>query len=60
MIVFCLSVHHLWGLTLNKYHQDACAVAYADDGYIKAKRVRRPRCALGRKACTQGGRWPRP
>ena len=36
MIVFCLSVHHLWGRTLNKQHQDACAVAYADDGYIKA------------------------
>jgi hypothetical protein len=27
MIVFCLSVHHLWGRTLNKHHQDACAVA---------------------------------
>jgi hypothetical protein len=37
LIVFCLSVHHLWGRTLNKYHQDACAVAHADDGYIKAK-----------------------
>jgi hypothetical protein len=37
MIVFCLSVHHLWGRTLNKHHQDACAVAFADDGYIKAK-----------------------
>ncbi len=37
MIVFCLGVHHLWGRTLNKHHQDACAVAYADDGYIKAK-----------------------
>ena len=37
MIVFCLTVHHLWGRTLNKHHQDACAVAYADDGYIKAK-----------------------
>ena len=37
MIVFCLSVHHLWGRNLNKNHQDACAVAYADDGYIKAK-----------------------
>jgi hypothetical protein len=36
MIVFCLSVHHLWGRTFNKHHQDACAVAYADDGYIKA------------------------
>ena len=37
MIIFCLSVHHLWGRTLAKHHQDACAVAYADDGYIKAK-----------------------
>ena len=37
MIVFCLTVHHLWGRTLNKHPQDACAVAYADDGYIKAK-----------------------
>ena len=37
MIVFCLSVHHLWGRTLAKYNQEACAVAYADDGYIKAK-----------------------
>jgi hypothetical protein len=37
MIIFCLSVHHLWGRTLNKHHKDACAVAYADDGYIKAK-----------------------
>ena len=37
MIVFCLSIHHLWGRTLAKHNQDACAVAYADDGYIKAK-----------------------
>jgi hypothetical protein len=37
MIVFCLSVHHLWGRTLAKYNQDACAVACADDGYIRAK-----------------------
>ena len=37
MIVFCLTVRHLWGRTLDKHHQDACAVAYADDGYIKAK-----------------------
>jgi hypothetical protein len=37
MIVFCLSVHHLWGRTLNKHHQDVCVVAYADYGYIKAK-----------------------
>ena len=37
MTVFCLTIHHLWGRTLNKHHQDACAVAYADDSYIKAK-----------------------
>ena len=37
MIAFCLSIHHLWGRTLAKHYQDACAVAYADDGYIKAK-----------------------
>jgi hypothetical protein len=37
MIVFCLTVRHLWGRTLDKHHQDACAVAYADDGYLKAK-----------------------
>ena len=37
MIVFCLTVHHLWGRTLATHNQDACAVAYADDGYIKAK-----------------------
>ncbi len=37
MIVFCLTVHHLWGRTLAKHHQGTCAVAYADDGYIKAK-----------------------
>jgi hypothetical protein len=37
MIAFCLSIHHLWGHTLAKHYQDACAVAYADDGYIKAK-----------------------
>ena len=36
MIVFCFNVHHLWGMTLHK-HQGACAVAYADDGYIKVK-----------------------
>jgi hypothetical protein len=36
-IVSCLSAHHLWGRTLNTHNQDACAVAYADDGCIKAK-----------------------
>jgi len=40
MIMFCLTVHHLWGRTLTNHNQDTCAVAYADDsydGYIKAK-----------------------
>ena len=37
MIAFCLSIHHLWGRTLAKHYQDVCAVAYADDGYIKVK-----------------------
>jgi hypothetical protein len=32
-----LSIHHIWGRTLVKHNQDACAEAYADDGYIKAK-----------------------
>jgi hypothetical protein len=35
MIVFCLSVHHLWDRTLNKHHQDACAVEYADEATSK-------------------------
>ena len=40
MMMFCLTVHHLWGRTLTNHNQDTCAVAYADDsydGYIKAK-----------------------
>ena len=37
MIAFCLTIHHLWGLTLDKHNQDACAVAYTHDNYIKAK-----------------------
>jgi hypothetical protein len=37
MIVFCLSVHHLCGRTLNQHNQGAWAVLYTDDGYIKAK-----------------------
>jgi hypothetical protein len=37
MIVFCLTVRHLWARTLAKHNQDAYAVAHADDGYIKAK-----------------------
>jgi len=37
MIVFCLSIHHIWGRTLAKHNQDACAVAFANNCYIKAK-----------------------
>jgi hypothetical protein len=37
MIIFCLTAHHLWGSTLNKHQQDACVVAYADDGCIKSR-----------------------
>ena len=44
MIVFCLSIHDLWGRTVAKHNQGACAVAYADDGYIKASSPLRSRC----------------
>ena len=36
MLVFNLTTLHLWGRTLAKYQQ-ARALAYADDGYIKAR-----------------------
>ena len=36
MSVFNLTIHHSWGRVLAKYPQ-ARALAYADDGYIKAK-----------------------
>ena len=36
MLVFNLTIHHLWGRALSKF-PGARAVAYADDGYIKAK-----------------------
>ena len=36
MLVFNLTIHHLWGRVLSKF-PGARAVAYADDGYIKAK-----------------------
>jgi hypothetical protein len=62
MIVFCLSMHHLWGRTLNKHNQDACAVALADDGSIKAKLsiALEVLSDIERPPCTQGGRCPRP
>ena len=34
MLVFNLTIHHLWGRVLEKF-PEARAVAYADDGYIK-------------------------
>jgi hypothetical protein len=37
MLVFCLSIHHIWGRTLAKHKQDACTVAYVNNCYIKAK-----------------------
>jgi hypothetical protein len=39
MIAFCLSIHHLWGRTLAKHYQDACAVAYADETKILVKGI---------------------
>jgi hypothetical protein len=36
MLIFNLTVHHIWGRVLAKF-QGARAVAYVDDGYIKAK-----------------------
>ena len=36
MLIFNLTVHHIWGRVLAKF-QGARAVAYADDGYIKGK-----------------------
>ncbi len=36
MLIFNLTIHNLWGRVLAKF-QEARAVAYADDGYIKAK-----------------------
>jgi len=36
MLIFNLTIHHLWGRVLVKF-QEARAVSYSDDGYIKAK-----------------------
>ena len=36
MLIFNLTIHHLWGRVLAKF-QGARAIAYADDGYIKGK-----------------------
>jgi hypothetical protein len=36
MLIFNLTIHHLWGRVLAKF-PEARSIAYADDGYIKAK-----------------------
>ncbi len=36
MLIFNLTVHHIWGRVLSKF-QGARTVTYADDGYIKGK-----------------------
>ncbi len=36
MLIFNLTIHHLWGRVLARF-QEARAIAYADDGCIKAK-----------------------
>jgi hypothetical protein len=36
MLIFNLTIHHLWGRVLEKF-QETRTVAYADDGYIKGK-----------------------
>jgi hypothetical protein len=36
MLIFNLTIHHLWGRVLVKF-PEARTIAYADDGYIKAK-----------------------
>jgi hypothetical protein len=36
MLIFNLTVHHIWGRVLVKF-QGVRAVSYADDGYTKGK-----------------------
>jgi hypothetical protein len=36
MLIFNLTIHHLWGRVLAKF-QEARSITYADDGYSKAK-----------------------
>ncbi len=36
MLIFNLTIHHLWGRVLAKF-QEARTITYADDGYIKSK-----------------------
>ena len=53
MLIFNLTIHHLWGRVLEKF-QEARAVADADDGYIKGKLAKRGASGSSRaKACTQ-------
>ena len=35
MIIFCLSIHHLWGRTMQSYTENR-TIDDADDGYINA------------------------
>ena len=36
MLIFNLTIHHLWGRVLEKF-QETRSVACVDDGYIKGK-----------------------
>ncbi len=36
ILMFCLTIHHLWGLVLGRF-PEARVVVYADDVYVKAK-----------------------
>ena len=36
MLIFFLTIHHLWGLVLGRF-PEARAVTYADDDYVKTK-----------------------
>jgi hypothetical protein len=36
MLIFNLTIHHLWGRVLGKFQEDRVRV-YVDDGYIKTK-----------------------
>ena len=36
MLIFNLTIHHLWDRVLSKFQEDR-VITYGDDGYIKAK-----------------------
>ena len=59
MLVFNLTTLHLWGRTLAKYPQ-APALAYADDGYIKARMsvALQVLAELKHVLKPEGGCWP--